>query len=335
MKFYTRLVSAGEQVVLNPNGGGIGILAAAREVYSSQNFALNSNLIQNLFTKKDGQYLSVGNAIQRAKNSIAAEINKLSFIYMGDPALKLNYADKYHVVITKINDNSNFSGNDTLHSKSINNIHGYIADDNQQKVTDFNGRLSALLYDKTKTVTTLGDENSDAKTFDFSERALLLASDDVSVVHGEFSYSFTLPESMDDNAGVGKFIFYAADETTHNEAQGYLNNFIVGANENTSGIQLLADTEIAYAVANFPNPAHEQTNFVPGGQTNILSYTIEISDLTGKFVHAISSSGPHKTSWNLTTQNGQKLAPGIYFYIAKIQTPDALIYTKAKKLVVN
>lgn len=334
-KFDTKVVSAAEQVILNPNGGGIGILAAAREVYVSPNYYLNKQLLQNLFTKENGQYPRVGDAILKAKNSLGTEINKLSFIYLGDPAIRLNFADKYQIITSKINDNDYFTGNDTLRAKSSNTIKGYIADENNQKVTDFNGKVYVSIYDKMKTITTFGNENTNAKKFDFMDRTAILSSEAVTVSSGDFSYSFTLPDSINNDFGEGKIIYYAVDETKNNEAQGHFANFIVGGNEITAGIHFPTNSESDYFIKSYPNPAREFTNFNVGGQSNIVSYTIEIMDLTGKHVHTISSAEPNRTSWNLTVSNGQKLSPGVYFYYAKIKTTETTIRTTVNKLFVN
>jgi hypothetical protein len=333
--FDSKIVTAAEQVVLNPNGGGIGILSAARPVFSSPNFYLNKQLLQNLFTKENGQYPRIGDAILNAKNSLGTEINKLSFIYLGDPAVRLNYADKYHVVTTKINDNDYFTGNDTLRAKSSNTIKGYIADENNQKVTDFNGKVYVSIYDKMKTITTFGNENTNAKKFDFMDRTAILSSEAVTVSSGDFSYSFTLPDSINNDFGEGKIIYYAVDETKKNEAQGYFTNFIVGGNEITAGIHFPTISESEYFIKSYPNPARDFANFNVSSQSNIVSFTIEITDLTGKHVHTISTSGLNGTSWNLTTANGQKLSPGVYFYYAKIKTTETTIRTALNKLIIN
>ena len=48
-QFDSQVISGGEQIILNPIGGGIGILSSARPVYSSGNFPLNMLVCGNLF----------------------------------------------------------------------------------------------------------------------------------------------------------------------------------------------------------------------------------------------------------------------------------------------
>ena len=47
--------SAGEYVLLNPNGGAIALLSTTRLVYSTPNYNLNTKFIKTLFEKIDGR----------------------------------------------------------------------------------------------------------------------------------------------------------------------------------------------------------------------------------------------------------------------------------------
>jgi len=153
LQFDVKAISAGEQVVLNPYGGGIGIFSAARPVYSSQNYTINSLFCNYLFKKDNGRHNRIGDVIAHAKNNIGYEINKLCYVYMGDPAVKMNYPTTYNVKTTAINDN--VEGNDTLRAMSVVNIKGIIADEAGNKVENFNGELSIVVYDKIQTIKTL------------------------------------------------------------------------------------------------------------------------------------------------------------------------------------
>jgi len=49
-------VSAGELVILNPNGGGIGLLTTSRVAFSSSNFNLSKVLYKNILKQENGRY---------------------------------------------------------------------------------------------------------------------------------------------------------------------------------------------------------------------------------------------------------------------------------------
>lgn len=336
VKFDSRFVSAGESVLQNPDGGGIGVFSATRPSYASQNFNLNNDLIQHLFAKENGQHIRVGDAIRKAKNNLGQEINKLSFVYLGDPAIKLNYADNFQIITNRINENGNL-GTDTLKANTTNTIEGYIADENSNKITDFNGMVYISFYGKTKTITTLRNSNfQNEKAFVYNDRPVILHSEAIPVVNGDFSCSFILPKDIHEEYGYGKINFYALDETNDYEAQGYFEEFLIGGIDNTSAVVTPDADNLSpeITVTNHPNPAKEQTCFVINPIDNIVSCSIDIYDLSGRDICSISATGQNKVVWDLTTNGGQRVVAGIYFYRARVKTTDKEIYTKANRILI-
>lgn len=336
VKFDSRFVSAGESVLLNPNGGGIGVFSATRPSYASQNFNLNNGLIQHLFAKENGQHIRVGDAIRKAKNNLGHEINKLSFIYLGDPAIKLNYGDNYQIITSSINKNGNL-GTDTLKANTTNTIEGYIADENSNKITGFNGTVYISVYGKTQTITTLRNSNfQNEKAFVYNDRPVVLHSEAIPVVNGDFSCSFILPKDIHEEYGYGRINFYAHDNANDYEAQGYFEEFIIGGIDNTSAV-ITPDADnlsSEITVANHPNPAKEQTCFVINTDNEIVNCTIDIFDVSGRDVCSVSVSGQNRITWDLTTNGGQRVISGIYFYRARIKTIEKEIYTKANRIII-
>lgn len=271
LQFDGETASAGEYVLLNSEGGGIGIISAARPVYASQNMTLNKYICDNLFKKKNGENLRVGDIISAAKNSVGSEINKLSYVYMGDPAVRLNYPTKYNIVTTQINDDATLQ-NDTLKALSVVTIKGKIADSNSNTITGFNGVLSLTVYDKVQRITTLNNHNDGALTY--SDRPNVLFSGKADVIDGEFTVTFMLPKDIKYNYGGGRINYYAYDTTNSaDEAQGYYENFIVGG----------SNTDIEYETEGPDmNLYLNNANFVSGGKVNEtpLFYAI-LSDQNG------------------------------------------------------
>jgi hypothetical protein len=237
-------------------GGGVGILSSARPVYASQNLTLNKLFCENLFRKVNGQNLRIGDVLVLAKNNIGSEINKLCYVYLGDPALKLNYPTTYQVITDKVNQSTTI-GNDTLRALSTATIHGFIADDTGNKISNFNGNLHATIYDKAQWVTTLNNEGDGALTY--SDRPNVLFSGDVNVTGGTFSFTFMLPKDIKYNFGNGRINYYAQDDTINAEAQGYYENFVIGGISN----EIINDT-IGPDAKLYLN----STNFVSGGKVN-------------------------------------------------------------------
>ena len=230
LQFDREIVSAGEQVILNPVGGGIGILSAARPVYASQNMTINKLVCENLFKNKNGVHYGIGEVISKAKNNVGTEINKLSYVYMGDPAVQLNYPTSHKIITGKINQNTIF-GKDTLRAMSIGTVQGYIADENGNKISGFNGILHGVIYDKAQRITTLNNHNDG--TLIYSDRPNKLFSGKTNVKNGEFTLTFMLPKDIKYNYGGGRINYYANDTINFNEAQGNFENFVIGGTNKT------------------------------------------------------------------------------------------------------
>jgi hypothetical protein len=269
LQFDIATVSAGEHVLLNPVGGGIGIISAARPVYASQNERINKLINQFLFQKENGKYPRIGDVLSKAKNGLGSEINKLSYVYMGDPALRLNYPGQFKIVAEKINHKS-VVGNDTLRALSVNTFSGYVADMEGNPVTAYNGTLSAAIYDKVRTITTLNNDKTGS--FTFNDRPNILFSGSTEVVDGKFEINFMLPKDIKYNYGTGRINLYASDDLA-GEAQGSFENFIIGGS--------IADFEYETdgpLVDMYLNTA----DFKSGGQVNETPMLIaNVSDMNG------------------------------------------------------
>ncbi|MGC3977201.1 MAG: type IX secretion system sortase PorU [Paludibacteraceae bacterium] len=220
-------LSAGEHVLLNPTGGGIGIFSAARTVYSANNFTLNKPFSCSLFNKTNGQYVRLGDASRIAKNELSksGDSNKLSYVLLADPALKLNYPDEFSVVTSMINDKQ-ISGNDTLKALSVDSIKGYIADSEGNLVSDYNGILEINIYDKNQKITTLNNHADGFLVYD--DRPNILYSGKANIKNGVFSFKFMIPKDIRYNYGTGRINYYASESTSNREAQGYFEDFVVG-----------------------------------------------------------------------------------------------------------
>jgi len=329
-QFDVPTFSGGEEVVLNPVGGGIGILSGARPVYSSQNYPLNKSINDNLFTKQNGSEMRIGDVIANAKNSLGAEINKLSYIYLGDPAVKLNYPTKYQVITSKINENTTF-GNDTLKALSVDTIKGFVADESGNKVTNFNGTLQIVIYDKVQQIITLNNHNEpiltslhgqDSVFFQYPDRPNILFSGNAEVKNGEYSFSFMLPKDIKYNYGGGRINYYAEDDTNDFEAQGYFENFIVGGS-----VQNLSQDTVGPSVKLFLN----STNFVSGDKVNETPLFIaDISDING--INTVGSGIGHDILMTIDQDPTQSYVLNDYFQSSPNSYTDGVVTYKMSEL---
>ena len=74
------LTSAGEYIILNPNGGGVALLTTTRYVYSHLNYSLNVNFINTLFEKVNCKNQTLGDVFLQTKALSGTSINSNKFI---------------------------------------------------------------------------------------------------------------------------------------------------------------------------------------------------------------------------------------------------------------
>jgi hypothetical protein len=215
--------TAGEDILLNLQGGGIALLTTTRLVYSGPNFVLNQQFYLNGFTKtSENPAFRLGDIFRITKNNSGTDINKLNFTLLGDPALSLAIP-KYQVVTDSINHNSSIKG-DTLQAYSQVVLKGRIVDESGQKLTNFNGILYPTVFDKTKKITTLA--NDGGQPFDFNLQNNVLFKGKTSVKNGEFTSNLIMPRDMDYTFGIGKISYYASDSIS--DAAGMNNSVVIG-----------------------------------------------------------------------------------------------------------
>lgn len=214
--------SAGEQVFLNPNGGGIALITTTRLAFAQSNFLMNKRFYEHVFEKSNGQYWRIGDLIRLSKNPPNDNIRNI--VLLGDPALQLAYP-RYSVITTSFNNSPADGAPDTVRALSTVAVRGAVVDDQGNIDMAFGGTLFPLVYDKPGVVNTLGN---DPKSFPapFYVQKNILYKGQVSIINGEFSFSFMLPKDISYSYGNGKISYYARNAGM--DASGYYDNFIIG-----------------------------------------------------------------------------------------------------------
>ena len=122
-----RIISGGEYLLHNPDGGAIGLVTSSRPVFSSTNYLLNEAFYDYVFARSDGQYQDLGTVFMNTKNaSLNGNINR-NFSLLGDPSMKLAYPE-YNIKIGL--DTSGDTPDDTLMSLELIRLIGEIVDHN-------------------------------------------------------------------------------------------------------------------------------------------------------------------------------------------------------------
>ncbi len=139
------------------DGGAIALLTSSRMVFSSQNDRLNQYFINALFSyDRKGVMPTLGEAYRDSKLGFtSANVNKMSFFLLGDPAMKVNYPiSRFN--ITSVN-GTDMTGSQTAQITPLSRfeIKAQVVDEEGNIDTGFNGDATVSLYDKEKVFTTL------------------------------------------------------------------------------------------------------------------------------------------------------------------------------------
>lgn len=226
------LTSAGEQILLNPNGGGAALFSTIRTTFGSPNFAFNKSLLKN-WLSPNGLRLRLGDVLKLAKSENGFSINTQKLVLLGDPSMRMA-APRYKVITSLINDK--VPGSDTLHALSKVTVKGYIADDNASKITTFNGMLSSAVYDKPSLVNTLGNDGE--TVFSFWLQKNLIYNGKTKIKDGEFSFTFIVPKDIALRYDKVKFSYYATngnEDAAGNDESTVIGGFAEGTITDKTG----------------------------------------------------------------------------------------------------
>ncbi|PSR03137.1 MAG: oxidoreductase [Bacteroidetes bacterium SW_11_45_7] len=220
-----KYVSTGEETMLNPDGGTIGLVTTVRLVFASSNETINRSFLNKAFEQYKGRKPTLGEAVMLSKNSIRRDRNNRKFTLLGDPALQLAYPE-HEVVTTDVNNETLSSTSDTLKALSKVTISGEVRQNGSNDLMeDFNGIVFPTVFDKPQEVQTLqNDPGSNKTTFQIQNNAIYQGK--ASVNDGKFSFSFVVPKDISYNYGKGKVSYYSDNNDI--DAHGYSDDIIVG-----------------------------------------------------------------------------------------------------------
>jgi hypothetical protein len=306
-RFDNTSTSAGERVFLQKSGG-IAMFTTTRVVYSNNNFQLNNYLIEELLrSDKEGRYQTLGDIIRNTKGKLY-DTNKLNFILIGDPAMKLSYPE-YRMQVTAINGRAVSAGEPvTFRALEKITVEGNILlPDGSKLAADFSGSLFVNVLDSKQTIRTL-DNNHTGKVFEFTDYPNTLYKGNDKLTDGKFTFSFTVPRTISYSNDYGIMNLYAVADDPEKEAQGYFRDFLVGGSaehpeEDTEG------PEIRQLYLN-------DSTFADGGQVNTTPFFVaRLWDKTGVNIsgssigHDIMLSIDNKPAWSYNLNTYYQLLP--------------------------
>jgi len=200
------IVSGGELVILNPNGGGVALFTTTRLAYSQSNFRLNLRLFSRTFTPVNGEMPYLGDLIRESKPP--GQLTTRNFVLLGDPGVKLAYPLHNINTLTVDGHTAMSFVSDTLKAMQKVIITGEITDLSDNPVSSFNGEILPVLYDKTTIYKTIGNDNS-SYPVEFENQDKIVWKGKAKVTDGKFTFTMVVPKDIALEYGDAKISYYA------------------------------------------------------------------------------------------------------------------------------
>ena len=253
-------VSAGEQILLNPNGAGVALFTTTRTITEGDAQNLSSTFYKYAIPESAGEKMNFGSIMRAMKNDLNSSgisaTNKMKFTLLGDPSLKFPIPEN-KVVLTEFIDAITLDPIDTVKALSKVIVRGKVTDEHDLLLSSFNGVLKSKVYDKPSSLQTINNDFEFLDPFYFDLQQNILYAGNVSVTNGLFEFEFVMPKDISYAFGFGKIWLYAHD-SIRDAIGAYTSLLIGGFDENASEDYFGPDIQL------FMN----NSSFIDGGITN-------------------------------------------------------------------
>ncbi|MGJ8592555.1 MAG: type IX secretion system sortase PorU [Aquaticitalea sp.] len=254
--------TGGEYMYWNTQGGATSLITTTREIYLGVGITFNIVLEKYLFSFGSDNSYSIAEALRLAKNDPLINTQKEVVFFIGDPAMKLS-VPKPNIRLTKINDEPVGADNDVLQALGRVKLSGEVVDAAGNIIPDYNGTLTATVFDKDIERSTLGNDGfrigNNLIILNFQTLGEKIFIGQATVNNGLFEFNFVVPRDIGIPVGSGKVSFYAKTDTPLQDQAGASFDIQVGGiNENAE------EDNIGPVINLFMN----DENFVTGGITN-------------------------------------------------------------------
>lgn len=261
-------ITGGELTFWNENGGASSLVTTTRAITVFAGVQFNNVFAPFLFDFDDNDE-TIAQSVASAKRNIPGNGKRIVF-FIGDPAMRLPLP-KPKVQLTSINDVPLTQFNDTLKALGKYKFKGQIVGANNQILQNYNGDLSAIVFDKRIERQTLGNDgtriNGELAIMEFTTLGENLFRGQASVVNGLFEFEFVLPKDTRLPVDKGRVSFYSSRENQLEEYSGFNTDILIGGlNENAP-----IDNE-----GPIINLYMNDENFVNGGITDNQPYILAL-----------------------------------------------------------
>ena len=209
------VVSAGELMILNPQGGASAMLTTVRPTFPNHNQNMSKSFHEHVYDLENGQRLRFGDIVRLAKSDPKYYTkSNICFVLFGDPALRFAYPSAH--VRTSLINGSHAPSVEVL-SGSMVELKGFVSSSTDRIDTLFNGVVEVVLYDKKTRYTTLGAHH---QPMDYAYYHDVLFEGRASVTKGWFELTFPIPSEVNFEEGAARLSFYAYDSIRGIHASG-------------------------------------------------------------------------------------------------------------------
>ncbi len=266
MRWDCAQVSGAEILFLNEGSGTIGTISATRPVYISDNGVFSQAIGRYAFSRKqDGRRYTIGEIIMNAKNNylvngkVVANSNKLRYVLLGDPAMRLAIPNATAVV----EDINGVSPDDRdtdviIMARQDVVVNGYVTDHLGNILTDYDGPVTYTMYDAEESVTTNanGDKGEEVT---FERQGTRLLTGRGKVEGGRFALNISMPSEIADNFRTAALnLFIDGGSVDRQAATDFTNFYVYGTDYDAAG----DDTAPVIETFVLNNPAFESGNSV-------------------------------------------------------------------------
>lgn len=253
--------SAGERLILNPNGGAIAMLTTTRVVTTGGNYQIDKSFFNVAMENKTIQNLTLGKINMLTKNGVSgSNTSRTNFSLLGDPALKMAYP-RYKVVNTHINGEEINLFSDTLKALQEVEMRGNVVGEDGTILSGFNGFVYPTVFDKETKVLTQNNDGGVVQEFKTYNKVIFKGR--ATVTNGQFSFRFVIPYDINYSVGKGRVSYYSL--AGNEDGNGYDHSFNIGSI--LSGVEL---NNQGPEIRLFLN----DSTFVSGGVTDTKPYLL-------------------------------------------------------------
>lgn len=198
------ILSAGEQLMKLKTGGPAAMITSSRELSVSYAENFTNLFTTNIFEISNNEFSRLGDAHLQAKKLKGLDINHLKVNFLGDPAMKLSRPKPFLTI-----DNIESPVNGQLRALDFVKVSGQVNKEDGTLDTNFNGRVSINIFDKTLTKKTRNNDGNLKPELQYQEEGNPIVKASGKAINGKYTVEFYVPKDINYEIGTGRILGYA------------------------------------------------------------------------------------------------------------------------------